>query len=356
MEHLNEKTGLARSRYVQSKRAATALGFAFAFLVVADATDVGAFSFGSFFKTLLGLETEALVERSDNVVAIPDKPFPFLSATPQTDYKQTGLEIVDDIALTTSLGPMGNVAEAAESNISYKISTYTVRDGDSLGLIAHSFGVSVNTITWANNIPRGGVIRPGQQLVILPVSGVRHVVKAGDTAHSIAKKYGGNVDDVMDFNDLLISDGLVAGATIIVPDGELAEPAPAPSTIKKFVRGSGPELLGYFLRPLIGGIKTQGIHGYNGVDIANPIGSAVRASASGTVIVARSAGWNGGYGQYVVISHPNGTQTLYAHLSGLSTSQGTYVSQGETIGYVGSTGKSTGPHLHFEIRGAKNPF
>jgi murein DD-endopeptidase MepM/ murein hydrolase activator NlpD len=80
------------------------------------------------------------------------------------------------------------------------------------------------------------------------------------------------------------------------------------------------------------------------------------ASASGKVIVAKSGGWNGGYGSYVVISHPNGTQTLYGHLSAVTVSVGDEVSQGQTIGRMGSTGKSTGVHLHFEIRGARNPF
>jgi murein DD-endopeptidase MepM/ murein hydrolase activator NlpD len=74
------------------------------------------------------------------------------------------------------------------------------------------------------------------------------------------------------------------------------------------------------------------------------------------VTVARGYGWNGGYGQYVVVSHPNGTQTLYAHLSNVIVSQGTSVSQGQVIGYSGSSGRSTGAHLHFEVRGAKNPF
>ncbi len=98
------------------------------------------------------------------------------------------------------------------------------------------------------------------------------------------------------------------------------------------------------------------MHGNNGVDIAAPLGTPVVASAGGTVIIARSSGWNGGYGLYVVISHSNGTQTLYAHLSSVNVSVGDSVSKGQVIGKVGNTGKSTGPHLHFEVRGARNPF
>ncbi|MEK9185596.1 MAG: M23 family metallopeptidase, partial [Patescibacteria group bacterium] len=98
------------------------------------------------------------------------------------------------------------------------------------------------------------------------------------------------------------------------------------------------------------------IHGYNGIDIAAPLGTPIMASADGEVIVSRNSGWNGGYGIYIVIRHPNGTQTLYAHNNSNTVSVGDSVKQGETIGYVGRTGKVTGSHVHFEIRGAKNPF
>ena len=90
--------------------------------------------------------------------------------------------------------------------------------------------------------------------------------------------------------------------------------------------------------------------------MAAPVGTPIRASAGGVVIISRSSGYNGGYGSYVVISHSNGTQTLYAHMNKVQAIQGTTVAQGELIGTVGSTGKSTGPHVHFEVRGAANPF
>jgi murein DD-endopeptidase MepM/ murein hydrolase activator NlpD len=103
-------------------------------------------------------------------------------------------------------------------------------------------------------------------------------------------------------------------------------------------------------------VKTQGIHGHNGVDFGGPTGTSIKAAAGGTVTVARNGGYNGGYGSYVVISHPNGTQTLYAHMSSVGVSVGQNVGQGDYIGAIGNTGKSTGPHLHFEVRGARNPF
>jgi murein DD-endopeptidase MepM/ murein hydrolase activator NlpD len=219
------------------------------------------------------------------------------------------------------------------------------------------FGVSVNTIRWSNDLSSTGVIRVGQTLVILPVNGVRYTVKKGDTVASIAKKFKGDADEILNYNVLSLEDGLSVGQSIVIPDGVVAAPPIVPRATSKnnVAKYSGPELVGYYLRP-VPGPKTQGIHGNNGVDMGNPIGTTVVASAPGEVIIARSSGWNGGYGQMVVITHPNGTQTLYGHLSQVDVSAGMYVVQGQRIGAVGNTGRSTGPHLHFEVRGAKNPF
>ncbi|MEK7630762.1 MAG: M23 family metallopeptidase [Patescibacteria group bacterium] len=332
--------------------------FAVAATLVAPLS-ASAFSIGGFFRSIFGVSEANEVTR-ERLEPVPDpvqKPFPFLSSEAPADPHQIDTQIVDDTAIASSVGPLGNVAEAAESSISYKISTYTVRKGDTLTLIAKTFDVSDQTIRWANNIPKGGKIKEGDVLVILPVSGVKHTVKKGETVATIAKKYGGDPDDIVDFNDLDPKDALEVGAIVLVPDGEVTEVS-APSTPSRpaVVRGSGPELVGYYLRPLAGGTRSRGIHGYNGIDIAALRGTPVRASAAGTVIIARGSGWNGGYGSYVVIAHANGTQTLYAHLSAVNILVGESVGQGETIGAVGSTGKSTGNHLHFEVRGAKNPF
>jgi murein DD-endopeptidase MepM/ murein hydrolase activator NlpD len=149
------------------------------------------------------------------------------------------------------------------------------------------------------------------------------------------------------------------GEVVIVPNGEVAKPVastPAASGSTPAVRGtSGPSLDGYYLRP-VAGVRTQGLHGFNGVDIGASAGTEIKAAAEGRVLISRSGGWNGGYGNYVVIEHPNKTQTLYAHNRENIVSAGQWVSQGQIIGYVGSTGRSSGAHVHFEVRGAKNPF
>jgi LysM repeat protein len=265
------------------------------------------------------------------------------------------ITIVGGMALLSESGPSGTLANIAEHPTTDEISIYVVREGDTLSEIGGMFGVSVNTIVWANDIEKG-VIQPGQTLVILPISGIRHTVLKGETLASIAKKYHGDAEEIMQFNNLSSSASLAVGGIIIIPDGEIAAPAPARSTVAAAPRHSGgPLLSGYFIRP-VPGPKTQGVHGYNGIDLGSPYGTPILAAAGGTVIVARDFGWNGGYGTYLVIAHPNGTQTLYAHNSQNIVSVGQAVVQGQVIGYVGGTGKTTGAHLHFEVRGAKNPF
>ena len=269
------------------------------------------------------------------------------------------ITIVGGSALLPDVGPSGSLADIEENHQnSDQISIYVVREGDSLSQIAKMFGVTTNTIIWANDIQRGSLIRPGQTLTILPVTGIEHTVVKGETLASIAKKYGGDVDEIVQYNNLDPKVALAVGQEIIIPDGEIAVPkAVTSSTIYEPAHDTGgPAYVGYYAAPLSHYTKTQGLHGYNAVDLAAPIGTPVMAAASGVVIVSRDAGWNGGYGQYIVIKHDNGTQTLYAHLSRNIVYSGRSVVQGQVIGYVGSTGKSTGPHLHFEVRGAKNPF
>lgn len=260
--------------------------------------------------------------------------------------------IVEDGSAARAQGGFSGETVAASKDA---ISIYVVREGDTLSEIAEMFGVSVNTIIWANDLPVRGTVKVDQRLIILPVSGLKYTVQKGDTLASIAKKYHGDAEEIAQYNDIV--GDLAVGTEIIIPNGEVqvqAAPkvtasAPAPSS-------SSASYSGYYQKP-VAGIRTQGIHGYNGVDLAASIGTPVGASASGEVIIAREGGWNGGYGSYVVIRHDNGTQTLYAHMSAVHVGIGQYVSAGETIGAVGNSGRSSGPHLHFEIRGGpRNPF
>jgi murein DD-endopeptidase MepM/ murein hydrolase activator NlpD len=232
-----------------------------------------------------------------------------------------------------------------------------VRPGDTLSQIAAMFDVSENTIRWANNIPAKSTIRPEQELIILPISGLKYVVKKGDTLKSIASAYNADTNEILSYNRIASAADLKVGAEIIIPNGVLASASSVnkPKTSLSGSTGTTAKSSG-LIRPVKGGIKTQGLHGRNGVDIAAPLNTPVIAAANGKVIIAKQGGWNGGYGSYVVISHPNGIQTLYAHLNNVSVSAGQNISQGTKVGGMGSTGQSTGVHVHFEVRGGTNPF
>lgn len=278
--------------------------------------------------------------------------------------------LVDGSALQADIAPGGtSESTVVASRAPDQIFVHVVDEGESVSKIAEMFDVSVKTIVWANELSSDTDIQPGDKLLILPISGVQHTVASGDTLRSVAKKYAGDIDDFdsyfaefLAFNGLSADSALSVGTVVTIPGGEVEQPkqsstagtAHTAATTK--VITSGPSVSGYFGHPVPGGTRTQGIHGYNGVDYGAPAGTPIYAAAAGTVIVSKSGGWNGGYGNYVVIRHANGTQTLYAHMTTVYAGQGAYVAQGEKIGTVGSTGRSTGNHLHFEVRGARNPF
>lgn len=300
----------------------------------------------------------------DGEVSYNSQNMPLLQAPQSTDpadatsFGGAAMNFVDNSAILPVMGPLGSIADVDTYKLD-QITTYTVHKGDNISEIAKMFGVSVNTIYWANNIKRGQAIRTGDVLVILPVTGIQYQIKKGDTAKSLAKKFQSDEADIIAFNNLPADGSLSIGDTIIIPDAEVTVPSVSRGSPKRTARlrgAGGPELVGYFMRPIIGGRESQGLHGFNGVDLADSCGTPVYASAEGTVLVARNQGWNGGYGEYVVIAHANGTQTVYAHFSKVLVSVGQSVSQGTQIGNIGSTGNSTGCHVHFEVRGAKNPF
>jgi len=315
-----------------------------------------------FFSFISGVlngsnEVKAEVQTSD----INSQNIVLLQATKNADPNVArgggDITIIGGNALLSEAGPSGTIADIEERPAaSDQISIYVVREGDTLSQIADMFSVSVNTIRWANDISSSKSIHEGDTLVILPISGVRHTVVKGDTLKSITKKYDGELGDVLSYNGLSEDAVLAVGNVIVVPNGEA--PTPKGTSAQKTATrssGGGPTYSGYYIKP-VSGVRTQGLHGYNAVDIGAPAGTPIVASAGGEVIVSRGAGWNGGYGTYIVIRHNNGTQTLYSHNSSNIVYSGDNVIQGQVIGYVGSSGRATGPHVHFEIRGASNPF
>jgi LysM repeat protein len=282
--------------------------------------------------------------------------------------------VTDDDTISSQLDPC-SIATTTNT----EISTYVVRAGDTLSQIAGLFGVSVNTIVWMNDLDRTAPLQAGETLVILPVSGIQYTIKKGDTVQSIANHYSVDQEDILQYNDIASSTSILnAGDTIIIPDatldgsqsGSLGSSAQISGVKRNSPKSqwgapgtepahdtNGPYYPGYYIVPITHGVETQGLHGYNAVDLAAPKGTPIYAAAAGTVIISiKNGGWNGGYGNYVVINHPNGTQTLYAHMSKVLATDGETVNQGEEIGLVGQTGEATGPHVHFEVHGARNPF
>ena len=274
--------------------------------------------------------------------------------------------IVGDNALSTDMAAANDVSNLEPLNT--QISTYIVQSDDTISSIALMFDISLDTIKQSNHLS-GSTIKPGQSLIILPITGVLYTVVANDSLQKIAKKYSVNIDDILTYNDLPSESSKIAvGQQLIIPHGK-----PSASDITSYLARqkskvpsfeplldpvwNWPSYPDYFACPVPRARLSQGLHGHNAVDLAISYGTPIHAAASGVVIISKSNGlWNGGYGNFVMIAHPNGAETLYGHMARSAVSIGEQVSQGQTIGYIGSTGESTGPHTHFEIRGAQNPF
>ncbi len=226
---------------------------------------------------------------------------------------------------------------------------YTVQAGDSLGGIADKYNLSISTLKHANNLSDIDVILPGKVLLIPFADGMVHTVKAGETLLGIVNRYKGDFQKTLNQNNLNQDGTIYIGQKVVIVGGEYIPPKPQPKPSQpsnQYANNnySGPR--GDFRFPTTGGTYYNGYHWW-AIDIPRSTGTSTYASDGGRVVIA---GWNsGGYGRYIVINHGNGYSTLYAHLSSVGVGVGQYVNQGQYIGGIGSTGRSTGSHLHFEV-------
>ncbi|EAX47288.1 peptidase M23B [Thermosinus carboxydivorans Nor1] len=233
---------------------------------------------------------------------------------------------------------------AAEKHQAPQIRTHTVVAGETLSDIAARYGVDVETLLAANPNISGDTVYPGDELVILPQKGVLHTVVFGDTLWRLANLYGVEVERIREANGKQ-NDFLAVGEKVFVPGGRVRYGHVA-------TRGAGFR----FIWPTQGEISS--LFGqrwgrlHAGLDIANDIGTPVRAARAGRVIFT---GWKGGYGYTVMIEHGAEYTTLYGHLADYVVTLGQYVETGQLIAYMGNTGYSTGPHLHFEVRRGGQP-
>ncbi len=275
------------------------------------------------------------------------------------------------VLLTSSgqeVGGEGLVTVQGEDVFRYRggeIFEHEVQAGETLQSIAKKYNLEeVSTITWLNNIGEKDPIKPGQKIKILPTDGILHKVKKGDTICTIGRTYGliekgedcgAGTQPIVDypFNTFTNEEfGLQVGQFLVVPGG--VQPAPVeqarPAVARRLTPNAGAvSPTGQFIWPASGRI-TQGYAFYHkGIDIANKGAGPILAADSGKIVVA---GWkdNSGYGNRVIIDHGNGYSTLYGHLSVVSVQEGQTVRRGDVLGQMGTTGRSTGVHLHFEVR------
>jgi LysM repeat protein len=260
-------------------------------------------------------------------------------------------------------GAEGEPVAVAAPSRTLSIQIYEVLPADNLQKIAARYDLRPETILWANPKLESNpdLLWPGQELIIPPVDGVMHVVRPGDTLSNLALKYKVSVDEIVEFplNNLESANApITGGRQLIIPNGTKPYVArqvamyrgPVPANA---IRGSG-----NFAWPVSGHITQQFWNGHRAIDVGARAGAPIVAADSGYVIKA-SHGWNGGYGRMVMIDHGNGFVSLYAHMNTIFVRQGENVAKGERIGTVGNTGRSTGPHLHFEVRlngVARNPY
>jgi len=232
---------------------------------------------------------------------------------------------------------------------------YTVKEGDVLGAIAEKYGLNLNTILWANSLTYRSTIRPGQTLVVPPTDGVLYSVKNGDTLSSIAKKYNTTTDKIMAFNSLSSGGALQISQSLMLPDATPPTSAPvsytAPaSSIFTGTRGATAPAAatGSWIWPTDLCTITQYYNGWShfGLDIDGDYINNIYTTRAGTVV---RASWFDGYGNCVDVDHGGGYITRYGHLSKFFVSVGDVVGAGEALGKMGTTGRSTGTHLHFEI-------
>lgn len=272
-----------------------------------------------------------------------------LSVAEDTKEELTGMGGAD-----TVLAPE-NTKDIRQKGPELYYSVYRVRQGDMVSKIAETYGVSQDALISLNRLRNTRTLQIGTLLKIPSIDGILYTVRDGDTPETIADKYRISLEKIAIVNSLPDNE-VQEGTVLFLPDAKLDW-----VTVQE-INGD------LFKKPLYGRYYISSRYGWrnnpfsgqrtfhNGVDMACAMGTPVHAALNGKVI---RTGYDVTYGNFIVIAHHSGYQTMYAHLSAISVSNGTYVRMGTRIGSVGNTGQSTGAHLHFTIyknRSTLNPF
>lgn len=280
----------------------------------------------------------------------------FMTVTAQANFSIDAEKISDeDIFVEKPL--------ITKSEVASEIIEYVVQPGDSISSLSEKFHITASTITNANNLSRKAALDAGQKLKILPVTGLLHKIQNGDSIARISDIYDVPQELIRYQNDIDSDKELKVGKEIIVPNGIPPQPVSSKSSSGKKSSapsagyqdapdGSAPETGGTFIWPAKCRVITRGFNpgiSHWGLDCANSQGTPVYAADGGVVIKASVGTWGGGYGNHVIIDHGNGIKTIYGHLYSVGVQEGQHVGRGEGIGLMGTTGRSTGPHLHFEV-------
>ena len=277
---------------------------------------------------------------------------PFLISVRSTIWeKREPVQVADDILYTQFLingieNPKIIIKKGKIENYylpQFRLIKYKVKRGDSLFGIAQKFNTTIDAIITANRLKNAYYLAINRRLYVPNIPGIFYTVKRGDNLSKIANKYHISINKIADINDLS-SPIIKKGQKIFIPNASLSnwERAIALGNIFKTpTRGRLTSRMGFRIDPFTGKIAY-----HPGIDIANRIGTPIYAAQLGRVIFT---GYRGGYGKTIILAHPKGYVTLYGHLSRILVRRGQIVRQGQLIGKMGSTGRSTGPHLHFEI-------
>lgn len=281
-----------------------------------------------------------------------DHAFDFVDFTDQgTDFALADIMTEDGFLLKPSLN-----STKGDRSTANEIFAYQVEPGDTLSSVAERFDITKETLMMENDLWDANRLRTGVTLKILPVDGISHLVKEGDTLEKIAKKYKVEPEEIARQNQLEEGEDLLAGGALIIPGAKreirVAAAATAPGGVPNYRAATA--ATGRLIWPALGKAQlTQGFHqGHYALDIGNRSKGPIFAAAAGKVVKA-DYGWNGGYGNYIIIDHGNGMQTLYGHNEKLYVTAGQYVEQGQTVAWMGNSGRVYGPtgiHVHFEVR------
>ncbi len=309
----------------------------------------------SILYSLVAVDDSSSLEivEAGETVLVPGKTTSYLSDTVVDARAHIDLNFLSESYVTPKTGTQIIEGTTDPETVPKRdaVEIYIVQSGDNLGKISEKFGLSLSTLLWSNSLTSRSTIRPGDELSILPIDGIYYTVKSGDTLSRIARTYNVTTKEIKDFNEMQ-SDTLSIGKKLLLPGGEAPSPtssARSTASVTSLFKAPSKQApaVGGWVWPTDWHVMTQ-YYGWKhtGIDVDGDYSTFSYAARGGVVIYS---GWRNGYGITVEIDHGDGYVTRYAHHSKLLVSRGETVVAGQVLAQTGTTGRSTGTHLHFEV-------